>query len=265
MRVLVTGASGFVGGATCAELLRRGHEVVSLVRRPGSEPAGTEAAIGDLTDAASLQENVTSRRPDAVIHLAAELANQRDSRKVHDVNVEGTRRLLDACVSDGGPRFVFASTVVTGEAHGQLLEPDQPLPVDTPYGRAKQEGEKLVRESGLDAAIVQGGTNVSGGQRQRLAIARALVHQPGIYLFDDAFSALDLATDARLRAALAPHTEDATVVIVAQRVSTIIDADQILVLENGREVGLGTHAELLAGCPTYAEIVASQISVEEAA
>ena len=157
MRVLVTGASGFVGGATCAELLRRGHEVVSLVRRPGSEPAGTEAAIGDLTDAASLQENVTSRRPDAVIHLAAELANQRDSRKVHDVNVEGTRRLLDACVSDGGPRFVFASTVVTGEAHGQLLEPDQPLPVDTPYGRAKQEGEKLVRESGLDAAIVRPG------------------------------------------------------------------------------------------------------------
>ena len=100
MKVLVTGASGFVGGVTCAELLRRGHEVVSLVRRPGSEPEGTRAAIGDLTDAASLQEGVTSQRADAVIHLAAELASQRDSRKVHDVNVEGTRRLLEACLSE---------------------------------------------------------------------------------------------------------------------------------------------------------------------
>ncbi len=118
---------------------------------------------------------------------------------------------------------------------------------------------------GLDAPITQGGANVSGGQRQRLAIARALVRKPEIYLFDDSFSALDLATDARLRAALAPHTADATVVIVAQRVSTIKDADQILVLEDGHVVGLGTHAELLEGCPTYQEIVASQMSAEEAA
>ena len=118
---------------------------------------------------------------------------------------------------------------------------------------------------GLDAPITQGGSNVSGGQRQRLAIARALVRRPEIYLFDDSFSALDLATDARLRAALAPHTADATVLIVAQRVSTIINADQILVLEDGETVGLGTHSELLATCPTYAEIVASQMSAEEAA
>jgi ATP-binding cassette subfamily B multidrug efflux pump len=118
---------------------------------------------------------------------------------------------------------------------------------------------------GLDATIEQGGTNVSGGQRQRLAIARALVRRPGIYLFDDSFSALDLATDARLRAALAPYTADATVVIVAQRISTIATADQILVLEDGRAVGLGTHEELLRDCPTYAEIVASQMSAEEAA
>jgi ATP-binding cassette subfamily B protein len=117
----------------------------------------------------------------------------------------------------------------------------------------------------LDAPINQGGTNVSGGQRQRLAIARALVHKPEIYLFDDSFSALDLATDARLRAALAPHTGDATVLIVAQRVSTIIRADQILVLEDGRAVGFGTHAELLETCPTYREIVASQITQEQAA
>ncbi|MEY2583064.1 MAG: ATP-binding cassette, subfamily multidrug efflux pump [Ilumatobacteraceae bacterium] len=118
---------------------------------------------------------------------------------------------------------------------------------------------------GLQAPIAQGGSNVSGGQRQRLAIARALVRQPEIYLFDDSFSALDLATDARLRAALAPHTAEATVIIVAQRVSTIIHADQILVLEDGEVVALGTHAELLETCPTYREIVESQMTAEEAA
>jgi ATP-binding cassette subfamily B protein len=118
---------------------------------------------------------------------------------------------------------------------------------------------------GLDARISQGGSNVSGGQRQRLAIARALVRRPGVYLFDDSFSALDLATDARLRAALAPVVADAVTVIVAQRVSTIMKADQILVIEDGRPVGLGTHRELLDDCPTYAEIVASQMSAEEAA
>jgi ATP-binding cassette subfamily B multidrug efflux pump len=118
---------------------------------------------------------------------------------------------------------------------------------------------------GLDAPINQGGTNVSGGQRQRLAIARALVRKPEIYLFDDSFSALDLATDARLRAALAPHTRNATVVIVAQRVSTIMNADRIIVLEDGRIVGLGTHRELLDSCPTYGEIVASQMTAQEAA
>jgi ATP-binding cassette, subfamily B, multidrug efflux pump len=111
---------------------------------------------------------------------------------------------------------------------------------------------------GLSARIAQGGTNVSGGQRQRLAIARALAHRPAIYLFDDSFSALDLATDARLRAALAPTVTDAVNVIVAQRVSTIVQADQILVLEQGRAVGLGTHEQLLESCPTYQEIVESQ-------
>ena len=161
MKVLVTGASGFVGRATCAELCRRGHEVVALVRRPGSEPRGTRAQIGDLTDAASLQEAVPSQHADAVIHLAAEIASQRDARKVREVNVEGTRRLLEACHSspaNGGedlPRFVLASTVVTGEAHGRLLEPEQPLPVETPYGESKRDAEKLVLESGLDAVVVR--------------------------------------------------------------------------------------------------------------
>ena len=117
----------------------------------------------------------------------------------------------------------------------------------------------------LDATIAQGGTNVSGGQRQRLAIARALVRQPEVYLFDDSFSALDVATDARLRAALLPETADACVLIVGQRVATIAGADQIVVLEDGRIVGIGTHHQLLAECPTYLEIVESQMSAEEAA
>jgi nucleoside-diphosphate-sugar epimerase len=155
MKVLVTGASGFVGRATCAELVRRGHEVVALVRRPGSEPPGTKAQVGDLTDAASLQEAVPSQRPDAVVHLAAEIASQRNARKVLDVNVEGTRRLLEACAAAGRPRFVLGSTVVTGDAHGELLEPDDPLPVQTAYGRSKQEAERLVRESELEGVIVR--------------------------------------------------------------------------------------------------------------
>ena len=116
---------------------------------------------------------------------------------------------------------------------------------------------------GLEARIDQGGTNVSGGQRQRLSIARALVRKPDIYLFDDSFSALDLATDARLRAALVPYTREAAVVIVAQRVSTISTADEIVVLDDGRIVGIGTHTQLLETCPTYEEIVSSQLSAEE--
>jgi ATP-binding cassette subfamily B multidrug efflux pump len=118
---------------------------------------------------------------------------------------------------------------------------------------------------GLDARIEQGGTNVSGGQRQRLSIARALIRRPDIYVFDDSFSALDLSTDARLRAALGPYTKDAAVVIVAQRVSTISTADDILVLEDGLVIGRGTHDELMRDCPTYAEIVQSQIGEKSAA
>jgi ATP-binding cassette, subfamily B, multidrug efflux pump len=115
---------------------------------------------------------------------------------------------------------------------------------------------------GLESPIAQGGTSVSGGQRQRLCIARALVMKPEIYVFDDSFSALDLATDARLRLALQPHTSRAATLTVAQRVSTIVDADQIIVLEDGAIVGRGSHRELLDTCPTYREIVDSQIGEE---
>ena len=114
----------------------------------------------------------------------------------------------------------------------------------------------------LDAAVTQGGTNFSGGQRQRLSIARAVVRRPEVYVFDDSFSALDLSTEARLRAALRDNTRDATVLIVAQRVSSVVDADQIVVLEDGVVVGLGTHESLLANCPTYQEIVQSQAPAE---
>ena len=117
---------------------------------------------------------------------------------------------------------------------------------------------------GLNSPIAQGGTNVSGGQRQRLSIARALVAQPAVYLFDDSFSALDLATEARLRHALEPRTRSAAVLVVAQRISTIETADQIIVLEGGIVVGHGYHDELVDTCPTYAEIVSSQRGGEEA-
>jgi nucleoside-diphosphate-sugar epimerase len=155
MRVLVTGASGFVGRAVCPELATRGHEVTALVRRAGSEPAGTRPALGDLTDAARLRAALAEAAPDCVIHLAAEIATQRDPERIRNVNVEGTRRLLEACREAGSPRFLFASTVVTGDAHGDVLDETSELPVETEYGRSKQEGERLVRESGLDAVIVR--------------------------------------------------------------------------------------------------------------
>ncbi|BFH71486.1 multidrug ABC transporter ATP-binding protein [Paenibacillus dendritiformis] len=118
---------------------------------------------------------------------------------------------------------------------------------------------------GFDAPIAQGGTNVSGGQKQRLSIARALVRRPEIYIFDDSFSALDFKTDAKLRAALRPETRDAAVLLVAQRVSTVMDADRIIVLDEGKIAGIGTHRELMETCPVYLEIVSSQLSEEEIA
>jgi len=159
--------------------------------------------------------------------------------------------------------YLFSGTVASNLRYGDPDATDEQLWEALEIAQAGNFVRTM--PGGLDARIEQGGTNVSGGQRQRLAIARALVRKPDIYLFDDSFSALDLATDARLRAALAPFTRDAAKVIVAQRVSTILHADQIIVLEDGRMVGIGTHHELLETCPTYVEIVASQMSAEEAA
>ena len=159
--------------------------------------------------------------------------------------------------------YLFSGTIATNLRFGDPNATDEELWKALEIAQAADFVHAMT--GGLDSPINQGGTNVSGGQRQRLAIARALVHKPEIYLFDDSFSALDLATDARLRAALVPHTADAAVLIVGQRVSTISRADQILVLEDGEPVGLGTHAHLLETCPTYAEIVASQLTEEEAA
>lgn len=159
--------------------------------------------------------------------------------------------------------YLFSGTVATNLRFGDPAATDDELWNALEIAQAADFVRSMSK--GLDTTINQGGTNVSGGQRQRLAIARALVHKPEIYLFDDSFSALDLATDARLRAALAPHTADAAVLIVGQRVSTIAHADQILVLEDGRTVGLGTHRDLIETCPTYAEIVASQITEDDAA
>lgn len=159
--------------------------------------------------------------------------------------------------------YLFTGTVASNLRYGDSDATDDELWDALRIAQA----EDFVRAmpQGLDSPIAQGGTNVSGGQRQRLAIARALVAKPEVFLFDDSFSALDLSTDARLRSALRPVTRHTAVIVVAQRVSTIIDADHIVVLDDGKVVGAGRHDELLETCPTYVEIVESQRSAEEAA
>jgi ATP-binding cassette subfamily B multidrug efflux pump len=159
--------------------------------------------------------------------------------------------------------YLFAGTVATNIRYGNPSATDD----DIWAALAVAQADGFVRDlpQGLESPIAQGGSNLSGGQRQRLAIARAVVRRPRIYIFDDSFSALDMHTDAAVRAALRAITTNSTVIVVAQRVSSIIDADQIMVLEDGAPVGLGDHNFLLANCPTYQEIVASQIPAEMSA
>jgi ATP-binding cassette subfamily B protein len=156
--------------------------------------------------------------------------------------------------------YLFSGTVASNLRFGKPDATDDELWAALETAQAADFVRAM--PDGLDTAVAQGGTSVSGGQRQRLAIARALVKRPPIYVFDDSFSALDTATDARLRAALRRDAADATVIVVAQRVATVLDADEIIVLERGRIVGRGRHAELLESCPTYAEIVSSQQRAE---
>ncbi|AFR51145.1 ABC transporter ATP-binding protein [Gordonia sp. KTR9] len=159
--------------------------------------------------------------------------------------------------------YLFSGTVRSNLLHGKADATDDEIWEALRIAQAEDFVSAM--PDGLDTKVSQGGTTVSGGQRQRLAIARALIRRPAIYLFDDSFSALDLTTDARLRAALRPATREAAVIVVAQRISTIIDAEQIVVLDRGRIVGLGTHDDLRQSCPTYAEIVESQMAMEERA
>ncbi len=159
--------------------------------------------------------------------------------------------------------FLFAGTVASNLRLGRQQATDDELWEALEVAQAKDFVSTM--DGGLEATIAQGGTNVSGGQRQRLAIARALVRRPSILIFDDSFSALDVSTDARLREAMGPATAGITKVIVAQRVSTIVEADQILVLDGGHLVGSGTHKSLLATCPVYREIVTSQLGAETTA
>jgi ATP-binding cassette, subfamily B, multidrug efflux pump len=159
--------------------------------------------------------------------------------------------------------YLFSGTVRSNLAFGKPDATDDEMWAALEVAQGKDFVAAMPEK--LDAPIAQGGTNVSGGQRQRLAIARALLRAPAVFLFDDSFSALDLATEARLRAALAQRTKNAAMIVVAQRVASIRSADQILVLDSGRLVGKGTHAELLATCPTYAEIVTSQTEQLEVA
>ncbi|HSD48289.1 MAG TPA: ABC transporter ATP-binding protein, partial [Actinomycetota bacterium] len=159
--------------------------------------------------------------------------------------------------------FLFSGTVASNVRDGREDATDEEIWHALDVAQARGFVEEMAE--GLEATVTQGGTNLSGGQRQRLAIARAVAKRPGIYIFDDSFSALDFSTDARLRAALRAETAQATVLIVAQRVGTIMHADRIVVLAEGTLCGVGTHAELLETCATYREIVYSQLSPEEAA
>ncbi len=155
MKVLVTGASGFLGGFVCEQLVERGHDVGAMIRRRGSEPEGTTAHLASLTDKDSLDRAMAEAAPECVIHLAAEIASQRDPKKIAAANVGGTADLILAAERAGVRRMVFTSTVVTGDARGEVLTEESELPVTTIYGRSKLEGERMLRNSALEDVIIR--------------------------------------------------------------------------------------------------------------
>lgn len=227
-----------------------------------AEPGTTTAIIGATGAGKTTALHLIPR-----LHDATEGAVLLDGTDVRDLDkAEITRRVG---VVPQKP-YLFSGTVASNLRFGNSEATDDELwealriAQADDFVRNRVTGDGGSRAVGLDSAIAQGGTDVSGGQRQRLCIARALVANPLVYLFDDSFSALDVATDARLREALRPVTSNATLIIVAQRVSTITEADQILVVDAGRVVARGTHQELLDESATYREIVESQLSAEEA-
>ncbi|MFI2432006.1 ABC transporter ATP-binding protein [Streptomyces sp. NPDC018693] len=267
--VLDTSSSVVPPSAPVTELRRHGHleirgagfrypgaeepvlKAIDLVARPGE----TTAVIGS-----------TGSGKSTLLGLVPRLFDATDGEVLVDgvAVAEIDPKVLAKAVSLVPQKpYLFAGTVATNLRYGNPDATDEELWHALEVAQAKDFVQQL--EGGLNAPIAQGGTNVSGGQRQRLAIARTLVQRPEIYLFDDSFSALDYATDAALRAALGRETAEATVVIVAQRVATIRDADRIVVLDEGRVVGTGTHRELMADNETYREIVLSQLTEAEAA
>ncbi|MGW0292957.1 ABC transporter ATP-binding protein [Streptomyces tuirus] len=267
--VLDTSSSVVPPSAPVRELRRHGHleirgagfrypgaeepvlRAVDLVARPGE----TTAVIGSTGSGKSTLLGLVPRLFDATEGQVLV-----DGVEVTEIDPKLLARTVGMVPQKP---YLFAGTVATNLRYGNPDATDEELWHALEVAQAKDFVERL--ESGLDAPIAQGGTNVSGGQRQRLAIARTLVQRPEIYLFDDSFSALDYATDAALRAALGQETAEATVVIVAQRVATIRDADRIVVLDEGRVVGTGRHHELMADNETYREIVLSQLTEAEAA
>jgi ATP-binding cassette subfamily B multidrug efflux pump len=224
---------------------------VSLTARPGE----TTAIIGS-----------TGAGKTTLLNLVPRLADVTDGAVLVDgVDVRNLdpKTLTESVAIVPQKPYLFTGTIASNLRYGRPDASDEELWEALDTAQARDFVERM--PEGLNAPIAQGGTNVSGGQRQRLAIARALVHKPEIFLFDDSFSALDYTTDARLRAALVDQTRESTVVIVAQRVSTIRNADRIIVLDRGVVVGSGTHSELMDSNETYREIVLSQLTEEEAA
>jgi ATP-binding cassette subfamily B multidrug efflux pump len=219
------------------------------------EPGQTSAIIGGTGSGKTTLLNLIPRFFDATEgHLIVNGVDVRDQRQETLWNSLG---LVPQAA------YLFSGTVATNLRFGRPEATEEELWKALEIAQARDFVAAM--PGGLEAPIDQGGTNVSGGQRQRLSIARALVKRPSVYLFDDCFSALDAATDARLRTALKTEINGASVVIVAQRVSTIMQADRIIVLDDGRVVGIGTHGELLATCPAYREIVVSQLGEDAAA